>query len=205
MNAPDGSRPVPSIAIVTSNTLEAVGLTALIHTMMPQADIQGFAHTADLAVAGADLFAHYFISAEALMENASLFDGRHHRTFVLIHGNEAGQVPADFHTLNICQPEAQLVRSLLRLEQMGHGPHRPHADAVLAATGRTQQLTPREREVLCLIVSGYINKEIAARLGVSLTTVISHRKNLTEKLGTRSVSALTIYAVMHGMVKAEDI
>ena len=67
------------------------------------------------------------------------------------------------------------------------------------------EITPREREVLCLIVAGLINKEIAARLGVSLTTVISHRKNLTEKLGTRSVSALTIYAVMHGLVKAEDI
>lgn len=205
MTAPDESRPAPSIAVVTSNTLEAVGLASLIHTMMPQADIQSFVHTADLAAADAGRFAHYFISAEALMEDAALFDGRHHRTFVLIHGEETGQLPADFHTLNICQPEAQLVRGLLRLEQMGHGPHRPHADAILAATSRHQQLTPREREVLCLIVAGLINKEIAARLGVSLTTVISHRKNLTEKLGTRSVSALTIYAVMHGLVKAEDI
>lgn len=205
MTAPDGARPVPGIAIVTSNTLEAVGLASLIHTMMPQADIRSFAHAAELAAADDGRFAHYFISAEALMEDAALFDGRHHRTFVLIHGNEPGQLPADLHTLNICQPEAQLVRGLLRLEQMGHGPHRPHADAILAATSRRQQLTPREREVLCLIVAGLINKEIAARLGVSLTTVISHRKNLTEKLGTRSVSALTIYAVMHGLVKAEDI
>ena len=78
---------------------------------------------------------------------------------MLIHSNEPGQLPADLHTLNICQPEAQLVRGLLHLEQMGHGPHRPHADAILAATSRHQQLTPREREVLCLIVAGLINKE----------------------------------------------
>ena len=40
MTVPDGARPVPGIAIVTSNTLEAVGLASLIHTMMPQADIR---------------------------------------------------------------------------------------------------------------------------------------------------------------------
>ena len=66
-------------------------------------------------------------------------------------------------------------------------------------------MTPREKEVLRLVVSGYINKEIANQLHVSLTTIISHRKNLTEKLKTRSVSALTIYAVMHGIVRVEDI
>ncbi len=62
-------------------------------------------------------------------------------------------------------------------------------------------LTPREREVLKGIVDGLINKEIAARMGVSVATVITHRNNLTEKLGTRSVSALTIFAVMHGIVR----
>ena len=51
------------------------------------------------------------------------------------------------------------------------------------------------------IVDGLINKEIAARMGVSVATVITHRNNLTEKLGTRSVSALTIFAVMHGIVR----
>lgn len=50
-----------------------------------------------------------------------------------------------------------------------------------------------------------LNKEIADRLGISLTTVISHRKNLTEKLNIRSVSGLTIYAVMNGYIEADRI
>ena len=50
-----------------------------------------------------------------------------------------------------------------------------------------------------------INKEIADKLNISLTTVISHRKNITEKLGIKSVSGLTIYAVMHGYVEADRI
>lgn len=66
-------------------------------------------------------------------------------------------------------------------------------------------LSNREIEVLSLIVQGYINKEIAAQLNISLTTVITHRKNIMDKLGMRSVSALTIYAVMHGYVDINSI
>ena len=51
----------------------------------------------------------------------------------------------------------------------------------------------------------YINKEIAEKLNIGLATVITHRKNIMEKLGMKSVSALTIYAVMHGYVDINKI
>ncbi len=63
----------------------------------------------------------------------------------------------------------------------------------------------REIEVLVLITKGLINKEIADKLNISLTTVITHRKNITEKLGIKSVSGLTIYAVMNGYIEADRI
>ena len=66
-------------------------------------------------------------------------------------------------------------------------------------------LSDREAEVMVLIVKGYINKEIADRLNIGLTTVISHRKNIMTKLGLRIVSALTIYAVMHGYINIDQI
>jgi len=66
-------------------------------------------------------------------------------------------------------------------------------------------LTDREIEVMSLIVQGYINKEIADKLNIGLTTVITHRKNIMDKLGMKSVSALTIYAVMHGYVDINKI
>jgi DNA-binding NarL/FixJ family response regulator len=66
-------------------------------------------------------------------------------------------------------------------------------------------LTDREIEVMSLIAQGLINKEIADRLNIGLSTVITHRKNIMDKLGMKSVSALTIYAVMHGYVDINKI
>ena len=66
-------------------------------------------------------------------------------------------------------------------------------------------LSDREIEVMSLIVQGFINKEIADKLNIGLTTVITHRKNIMDKLGLKSVSALTIYAVMHGYVDINTI
>jgi len=95
------------------------------------------------------------------------------------------------------------VRSILMLEQHAHahGKNLPPMPKVLQA----KILSDREIEVLALIVQGFINKEIADQLNIGLTTVITHRKNIMEKLGMKSVSALTIYAVMHGYVDISKI
>ena len=58
---------------------------------------------------------------------------------------------------------------------------------------------------MSLIVQGFINKEIADKLNIGLSTVITHRKNIMDKLGLKSVSALTIYAVTHGYVDINTI
>lgn len=101
------------------------------------------------------------------------------------------------------------MRSIVRLH--GHGHRHGHPGKLPVPNGlpanlpADHELTAREIEVLVLVVKGFINKEIADRLNISLTTVISHRKNITEKLGIKSVSGLTIYAVMHGYVEADQI
>jgi DNA-binding NarL/FixJ family response regulator len=92
---------------------------------------------------------------------------------------------------------------LLALEQHahGHGQNLPPTPQVL----QQKILSDREIEVMALIVQGLINKEIADRLNIALSTVVTHRKNIMDKLGLRSVSALTIYAVMHGYVDINKI
>ncbi len=199
----------PQIAVVSANTLTGLGLSGIIRTMMPGAEVRLFSSHAELAEAeSSNAFFHYFISVHVLMDNARYYLDRLHKTIVLVHGDEVGHLPPGFHTLNVCQSEKHLVRDILQLARSGHhaGKNVPEpVRRVQPDISAAPKLTLREQEVLRLIVSGFINKEIADRLGISLTTVISHRKNITEKLDIKSVSGLTIYAVTHGIIRAEEI
>ena len=67
------------------------------------------------------------------------------------------------------------------------------------------ELTKREIEVLKLITKGYSNKEIADQLFVSTHTVISHRKNISEKTGIKSASGMTMYAILKKIIDVGDI
>jgi two-component system nitrate/nitrite response regulator NarL len=67
-------------------------------------------------------------------------------------------------------------------------------------------LTPRERDILGLIVAGRSNKEIADVLGITSATTETHRKNLKRKLGITTTAGLIRYALDHGIVsKVEKI
>ncbi len=62
------------------------------------------------------------------------------------------------------------------------------------------QLSVREIEVLTMVAKGFSNKLIADQLFISIHTVITHRKNITSKLGIKSISGLTLYAALNNMV-----
>jgi len=64
---------------------------------------------------------------------------------------------------------------------------------------RFEWLTPREREVLPLVVSGLLNKQIAAQLGTSETTVKVHRSQLMRKMGADSLPELVRMAGKMGI------
>ncbi|WP_321290607.1 LuxR C-terminal-related transcriptional regulator [uncultured Sunxiuqinia sp.] len=67
-----------------------------------------------------------------------------------------------------------------------------------------EQLTPRETDVLKQLIQGLSNKEIASQLNISTHTVVSHRKNITQKTGIKSQSGLTIYAISNNIINIED-
>ncbi len=69
----------------------------------------------------------------------------------------------------------------------------------------SEELTSREKLILKHVALGQTNKEIASSLFISTHTVISHRKNITRKLDIKSVSGLTVYAILNGIIKMEDI
>lgn len=63
-------------------------------------------------------------------------------------------------------------------------------------------LTERENEITALVASGLTNKDIAEKLHLSPHTVHSHRKNIIKKLGVKSVSELTVYAISVGLIES---
>jgi len=190
----------PEIAIIDPNTLSCMGLQSLLEEIIPMATIRVFHSFGELVDDTPDMYAHYFVSAQIYFEHTAFFRERRPRAIVLAGGENLPQL-SGVPTLNIYQNEKALVKSILRMHEYGHhGGKHPQIEAM-----NIHDLSAREIEVLKLITKGLINKEIADKLNISLTTVISHRKNITEKLGIKSVAGLTIYAVMNGYIEADSI
>ena len=72
--------------------------------------------------------------------------------------------------------------------------------AAQAFSYRSMALTPREREVLEILVKGRSNKEIGRPLGIKVRTVKSHVAKLMRKLGVRNRIALSTYAIAHSLI-----
>lgn len=197
----------PEIAIIEPNTLTSLGLKTILERMIPMAIIRTFHSFSELADDTPDMYAHYFISAQIYMEHNAFFLPRKRKTIVLASDSPQFQL-SGIPVLNIYESEEELVKNILKLHQHAHHHGYPTVKdmpPIPAIETHHEILSPREIEVLVLITKGCINKEIADRLNISLTTVITHRKNITEKLGIKSVSGLTIYAVMNGYIDADRI
>jgi len=71
-------------------------------------------------------------------------------------------------------------------------------------SSQNETLSEREIDVLKLLVNGNANKEMADKLNISINTVITHRKNISLKTGIKSVSGLTIYAVVNNYISVDN-
>ncbi len=120
---------------------------------------------------------------------------------------QALQAGADSYLLK--ESAAQELRHAIAAVQAGRVFHSPAIQAQLTewmrerGTGRPtglDRLTAREREVLREIASGQSTRAIAARLGIGLRTVESHRASLMRKLELHSVALLTQFAIREGLV-----
>lgn len=189
------------IAIIDSDTLQAMGLKTLISEIIPIAEVSLYPCFSAMADDAGEGFMHYFITAQTLIENSPFFLEHRHMTMVLTKQGTSSPLLDNFHTLDISKSERQLVKDILTLYEKGHG----HGGRQPESASTDSALSPREREVLALVVRGHINKEVADILNISLPTVVTHRKNIGDKLGMKSVSALTIYAVTHGLVTIDEI
>ncbi|MBR5176212.1 MAG: response regulator transcription factor [Bacteroidales bacterium] len=67
------------------------------------------------------------------------------------------------------------------------------------------ELSSREKEILVCVAKGMLNKEIADKLNLSIYTVITHRKNITRKIGIKTVAGLTVYALLNNLIDMNSV
>lgn len=196
----------PLMAILCQDTLAVMGLRQILQSVMPAIEVEAFDSVEQLKTAGEEKYIHFFVYVAILLTDRPFFLERRKKTIVLTTLDEQASQMSDFHCIRITAPETQLVRAFIALNQFAH-PQGRHIPIMYGQkpSPAAKRLSARELDVLRLIVKGYINKEIADQLNISLTTVITHRKNIMEKLAARSVSTLTIYAVMNGYVDIDEI
>ena len=146
-----------------------------------------------------EMVIHYFVAAQVLMDNMPYFAPQMRRCIVLTEGDDSS-LPEGTRTVDIRRPEHELLKAFLMMHSSAHT-GMPHP----APQEESELLSQREKDVLALIVKGYINKEIADMLNISTPTVIFHRRNLSEKIGSKSIGRQTIYAVMNGIVTPDEL
>lgn len=83
------------------------------------------------------------------------------------------------------------------------GPAAPAATPRAPSSRPTRRLSARECEVLKLLAEGHSSKEIAKQLAVAVPTVETHRRQIVDKLGVRSVARLTKWAIRAGITTLE--
>lgn len=195
-------QPRPAIAVLTPGILTALGLKSILEKLIPMAEVDAFDDARVLEESGMERYFHFFVATRCFVGHSALFAPVRKRVILLTNGQPQPEF-AGFRCLDILRPEGDLIRDIMRMHHGAH--HGDHSPAGPQQHPAAPQLSAREAEVLALVAQGCLNKEIAERLHIGLTTVISHRRNLTEKLGIRSVSGLTIYAVTMGYVDPEQI
>lgn len=94
--------------------------------------------------------------------------------------------------------EEDVLEPLVKLLESGE-------ESDFTAVPLKEELSDREKEILVSVAEGLLNKEIADRHNISVNTVITHRKNITRKIGIKTVAGLTAYAILNNLIDINSI
>lgn len=196
----------PQIAILHPNSLCCLAMRTILTDIAPfmglmsEVEIATYNTMEEFEDDGAGFVVHYFVAAEIVESNINFFLPLARRCIVLTEGGDFSH--PEFHMVNMHQPERDVLKGVLMMHRAAHA---AMMSAPRPEKEEAELLSQREKEVLALIIKGFINKEIADKLNISTPTVIFHRRNIMEKIGSKSIGRLTIYAVMNGIVDAKEL
>lgn len=192
----------PCLAIIDPNTLSSIALRSILWDVYNNVEVYTYG-TMDSFIRDSNRhFVHFFVSSDVLFKHIDEFETLKNQTTVISVGPDRKFSNAGYNVLDISLPEEELMSKLLRIQLVSRYEVQHGKTTRLKSSS---ELSPREKDVLRLMVKGMINKEMAETLGISATTVIFHRNNICEKLQTRSIGKLTIFAVLSGIIDINEI
>lgn len=174
-------------AAIGLSTLEAMGIKSI---LIEENDVtlESF-DSLQNAFPVIDRFDLFIVSSGVFASNPDFFMPKKQRLAVVDSNNLPESSSSTFPVIGRNKDESDIseaIRTILK--------------SITSPNEISDELSKREIEVIRLVADGMINKEIAERLCISVNTVITHRKNISAKLGIKSASGLSLYAVMNGLI-----
>lgn len=194
------------VAIITPSTVMVSGLKAVLTEAGNEFEICGtfdetayFAERARLLEPDLVLIDPAVIDFQKRMALHGLFDTVPEATLVaVVYGFMEPEALKQYHgAIHIYDDRNKIVRKLRQAID--------DRSTETETAGDNYELTDRESEILISVAKGMTNKEIADEHHISVHTVISHRKNITRKTGIKTVSGLTVYALLNNLIDQSEI
>ncbi|MBQ7823422.1 MAG: response regulator transcription factor [Bacteroidaceae bacterium] len=185
------------IAVISPFTLANIGLKQLLCDFFAIGTIGVYSNTDDFLSARPEQYDLFFVTADTFFTHSDFFLPRKNKTVILSDREFVSEEKKVLERRLYIYDDTESI--IEKLERILNSIDKRSADDT------HEELSPREIEVLQLVAQGYINKEIADKLNISFNTVLTHRKNITTKLGIKTVSGLSFYAMMNGYVTTKDI
>lgn len=177
-----------TVGVIGFSTMESLGWKELIHREFA-CRVRIFREVKEL-ISDAESIGFYLITPEIIASNLDFFIPRRQKVIIVGKSDNDNLSTVDNQKfINSYSDESDILSSLHKFLIFDEEEGRRNSD-----------LSQREIEVLKKVAEGKLNKEIADELFISVNTVITHRKNISVKLGVKSASGLTTYALMNGLI-----
>ena len=177
-----------STVIIAKDTLRALGMKYLLESMFDMKSAVFNDYADGKLPDDVDRYDLIVVDEALCLSNLDYLIPKKNRTVILADHDMAGHswqyVNSNADENTIIESLASIIKKLKRVNSGQDG------------------LSAREIDVLKLVATGLTNKEIADRLNISINTVLSHRKNISAKLGIKSVSGLSVYAMINGYINS---
>lgn len=186
------------VAVISANLLQRIGMVELMERYFAHVDVDSLD---GIPVVWGAQYDFYFVDISIYATKTEYFLPRRGECILLC---ERPPCSDSVRTLDLSISLESMIETLTTILAQDDTAAAA-SDDDRASNPCGDEISAREIQVLQLVVSGDINKEIAQKLNISLNTVLTHRKNITSKLGIKTVSGLTLYALMHGYISPDSI